>query len=231
MKKTVFTVCLLLTGLAVFAASYADNEYQKLARTYYAQAAEAFDSGEYDAAVEYTQKAEENAELSRAYIALMLERSDADTQIKVARNRLVWAKNIRADVNYPMAYTAATRAIEDAQNAFAAEEYATASGAAKRAMESLAGVKEVVPLPKYYVVRPWADTKDCYWNIAGKPYVYDNPFLWENLYQANKNNMENPSDPNLIHPGMKVEIPSISGEYREGTYDPAVKYDSFSVHR
>lgn len=82
-------------------------------------------------------------------------------------------------------------------------------------------------LPKYYIVRPWADFGDCYGSIAGRSYVYNNSALWEKLYEANKSKMPNPNNPNLILPGMKMEIPSISGEYREGVYDPSKKYDTF----
>ena len=98
---------------------------------------------------------------------------------------------------------------------------------AKQLVETLAEVKEITPLPKYYIVRPWAESKDCFWNISGRAYVYNNPFLWENLYEANKNQLQDPKNPNLIQPGMKMEIPSISGEYRDGVYSPTKKYDPF----
>ena len=48
-----------------------------------------------------------------------------------------------------------------------------------------------------------------------------------NLYQANKANMPKPEDPNLIHPGMKMKIPSLTGEYRKGTYDPKKSYSTY----
>ncbi|MBO5137891.1 MAG: hypothetical protein J6B81_05300 [Spirochaetaceae bacterium] len=224
MKRIVFVVFTLLIGSILFAASYVDNEYQRLANSYTAKAEEAFEEGEYDLAVEYTAKAEENAELSRAYIEMMLARADADTQIRVARNRLTWARGIKADVNYPMAYSAGVQAVEDAQAAFESEDYVQAYAFAQAALLALSEVKELVPLPKYYVVRPWAETKDCYWNISGRSYVYGNPLLWENLYQANKSNMEDPNNPDLIHPGMRIEIPSIHGELREGTYNPSGSY-------
>ena len=94
-------------------------------------------------------------------------------------------------------------------------------------MAALDGVREVTPLPALYIVRPWAETKDCYWNISGRPYIYNNPLLWENLYQANKSKMPKPEDPNLIHPGMKMTIPSLTGEYRSGTYDPKKTYGTY----
>ena len=91
----------------------------------------------------------------------------------------------------------------------------------------MAEIKEVTPLPKYYVVKPWESDKDCFWNISGRPYVYNNPYLWENLYEANKNSLPDPKNPNLIRPGMKMEIPSISGEYRDGVYSPDKDYEPF----
>ena len=117
--------------------------------------------------------------------------------------------------------------LEKAEAAFESEDYEQANAYSKASLSALDGVKEVTPLPEFYVVKPWAETKDCYWNISGRPYVYNNPLLWENLYQANKSNMPKPEDPNLIHPGMKMKIPSLTGEYRSGTYDPKKSYSTY----
>ena len=130
-----------------------------------------------------------------------------------------------------MAFSSALKAYASAEEAYNGEDYPTATSYAKQVLDALADIKEVTPLPQYYVVRPWAETKDCYWNISGRSYVYNNPLLWENLYQANKQNMPKPNDPNLILPGMKMEIPSITGEYREGVYNPSKKYDGYSASK
>ena len=130
-----------------------------------------------------------------------------------------------------MTYTAGKAALDAAVAAFDKEDYASATVFAKESLKYLAGIKEVTPLPQYYVVKPWAESKDCYWNISGRPYVYNNPTLWENLYQANKNQMKDPSNPDLIYPGMKMEIPSITGEYREGTYDSKKSYDAYNPNK
>ena len=126
-----------------------------------------------------------------------------------------------------MAYTAAKEAYGNAESAFGKEDFAASQDYAKQAIAALDGVYAVTPLPEYYIVRPWAETKDCFWNIAGRPYVYNNPLLWENLYQENKNNIPQPNNPNLIMPGMKMKIPSLTGEYREGTYSPSKKYEAY----
>jgi hypothetical protein len=86
-------------------------------------------------------------------------------------------------------------------------------------------IREVVPLPAYYRVEYWQTTKDCLWNIAKNPAVYDNPFLWEKLYEANKDILKQPENPNLVMPGMMVKIPSLKDEYREGVYDSSITYE------
>jgi nucleoid-associated protein YgaU len=227
MKKYLIILLVFAACAAVFAASYTENDYQVRSRTYTKQATEAYDSGEYEKAVEYSRLAEEQAELSRAYIKKMMAKAEADKNIRLANNRIAYAESIHAPVNFPMAYSAANNEIETAQADYESENYESAADAALRAIEALAGIREITPLPKYYVVRPWAQSKDCYWNISGRPYVYNNPRLWENLYQANKDAMPDPANPNLIHPGMKMLIPSLSGEFRDGTFDVNQKYEAF----
>lgn len=227
-KIIAILVCFLVMVSIVYALSYADNEYNQISKRYTIMAEQAFDDGEYDLAVEYTIKAEENADLSQAYIAMMLNKADAEKQIRLARNQKLQAERIRGAENYPMAFSAGTTALSNAEDAYNREDYISSAAYAIEAIRNYTGIKEVTPLPKYYVVRPWAETKDCYWNIASRSYIYNNPLLWENLYQANKGAMKDPSNPDLIYPGMKIEIPSITGEFREGTYNPAVKYEPFT---
>ena len=227
MKKLLIIAAAVLFSSAVFAVSYKNNTYQKLAREYTVKAQKALDAGEYVLAEEYAKKAEENAALSDEYIKHMLARDNADKQIKLAQDCLNNAQKIRADVNFPIAYEAAGKYMEEALSAYGNENFEKAAETAKLVLETLAGVYEITPLPKYYVVKPWATSKDCFWNISGRPYVYGNPFLWENLYEANKNSLPKKNNPNLILPGMKMEIPSIKGEFREGTYSPNVEYTPF----
>ena len=229
MKKLISVLLVALFTSTVFAAtlSYKNNTYQKLADEYTRKADRAMDAGMYDEAVEYSKKAEENAALSKAYIEMMMARGDAESALKTAKTKLAWAESIDAQNTFPMAYTSAKENYDNAVAAFDGEDYPKAVEYANLVLASLAGVREVTPLPEYYVVRPWAETKDCYWNISGRPYVYNNPLLWENLYQANKDNMPDPNDPNLIHPGMKMKVPSLTGEYRSGTYDPKKSYEAY----
>ena len=232
MKKLVLVlIVLLITINFVFGASYSNNEYQKKARELTALAQEAFDDGDYDKAIDLTAQAEENAEKSRAYIQMMIAKADAEKQMTIAKNQQAWALRVRGDVNYPMAYSAGTKSLENGQVAFDKEDFVGASAYAIEAIQAFSSIEEVTPLPQFYIVRPWAENKDCYWNISGRSYVYNNPTLWENLYQANKSKMKDPANPDLIYPGMKLEIPSISGEYREGTYSPKAEYQTFNANR
>jgi colicin import membrane protein len=71
-------------------------------------------------------------------------------------------------------------------------------------------------LPKYYTVGAWPP--DCFWKIA--ELVYGDPFRWPILYEANRDKLEDPDNPDLLERGVVLEIPTINGELREGNYTP-----------
>lgn len=227
MKKIITCIAAALVAATVFAASYKNNTYQMLAREYTIKAEKALDAGEYVLAEEYAAKAKENAELSDQYINHMLAKENAEKNLDLAKNRIAFVEGIHGKENYPIAYEASTKALAQAESAFAKEDWDNANAYALQVLDILSEVKEITPLPKYYVVRPWATDRDCFWNISGRPYVYNNPYLWENLYEANKQALPKPNDPNLILPGMKMEIPSLTGEYRDGTYNPKTEYEPY----
>ena len=231
MRKILFplVIMFLCSGFA-FAVrfSYKNNTYQKLAEQYFVKADKAFDAGEYVLAVDYAQKATENARLSEEFVKSRLNSDSAEELLARAKNRLEYARSIHADENYPVAYSAALDYYNQAKKVFDKEDFNNASLLAQKVLDTLAGIKGMNPLPKFYIVQPWEITRDCLWNISGRTYVYNNPWLWENLYEANKSILPEPENPNLILPGMKLEIPSISGEYRSGTYDPNKTYGTFS---
>ncbi len=55
-----------------------------------------------------------------------------------------------------------------------------------------------------YTVGTWAKDRDCLWNIAKKPKIYDNPFLWPKIWQNNRDQIKNPD---VIKQGQKLKIP------------------------
>lgn len=169
--------------------------------------------------------------LSDDYLNSLIARSQAEEALKAAKDRLDYAESINAPRDFPIAYNAANEYYKQAVEAFENEDYEKAKALAQKVLDALAEIHEITPLPKFYIVRPWAETKDCFWNISGRSYVYNNPWLWENLYEANKDNIPDRNNPNLILPGMKMEIPSITGEYRDGVYSPDVDYETYSANR
>jgi nucleoid-associated protein YgaU len=112
---------------------------------------------------------------------------------------------------------ARVRSASDAQEAADRERFAEEpeAGAGDPAYpddeDNLADV--IAGLIRYYTVQQ----EDSFWSISGKSFIYDNPFLWYILYNANKDKLLEPDNPRYIEPGIVMEIPSIHGEIREGT--------------
>jgi nucleoid-associated protein YgaU len=73
--------------------------------------------------------------------------------------------------------------------------------ALKKTLAQVVASGEAVPT---YKVGTWAKDRDCLWNIAKKPKIYDNPFLWPKIWQGNRDQIKNPD---VIQPGQKLKIP------------------------
>ena len=162
--------------------------------------------------------AKDAAEREAAAEARRLQMLAADNAISEAKARLDWALGVGADKTYPTQYGGASLAYDAAVGARALEDWNGAVANARRVLDLLADVKELAPLPLTYTVRSWAEHRDCFWNIAGYPFVYGDPTKWPMLYEANKAKLRRPDNPNLIHPGIVLTIPSLRGEVREGAW-------------
>ncbi|WP_300369753.1 hypothetical protein [Brachyspira sp.] len=86
---------------------------------------------------------------------------------------------------------------------------------------------KVTVLPMYYTVVQRTPLTDALWRIAGYSFIYNNPIQWYRLYQANRNVLRDPNNPDLILPGQVLTIPSMNGEERAGTYDPNMQYITY----
>jgi nucleoid-associated protein YgaU len=73
--------------------------------------------------------------------------------------------------------------------------------ALKKTLTDIIANGEVMPT---YTVGTWARDRDCLWNIAKKPKIYDNPFLWPKIWQGNRDQIKNPD---VIQKGQKLKIP------------------------
>lgn len=56
-----------------------------------------------------------------------------------------------------------------------------------------------------YTVRPWYESNDCLWNIAGRMEIYGDPNMWPKIWQANTDQIRNPD---LIYAGQVLQIPN-----------------------
>jgi nucleoid-associated protein YgaU len=70
---------------------------------------------------------------------------------------------------------------------------------------TLATVKAVAAEEQHYVVRSWSKYHDCLWNISKKKEIYDNPFMWPKIWQANRDQIK---DPDIIRIGERLKIPA-----------------------
>ncbi|AEF83421.1 LysM peptidoglycan-binding domain-containing protein [Leadbettera azotonutricia] len=219
--------------------SIRNNKYfiESVRLTNLAQAA--FEDGDYDLSTQYSQQAVYQAQLSDEYVTLQLKIKAANDAIAAAKARLDWANSsaVNASSRYPTEYTNARNSYNDAIGYRGSERWDDAVDAANRVINALAYVTEAppnqppsqpqpgpTPLPAQYTVRPWAISKDCLWNIAGRPWAYGDPKQWKLLYNANKAKLPQPNNPDLIHPGMVLDIPSIKGETRSGMWDAGATY-------
>jgi nucleoid-associated protein YgaU len=250
MKKSILiaaSVAFLLgiSAVALSAQSLLDNEFYNQAKDELAKGDQAMQAGDYDLAASLAAQAQENLAKSDEYVATSLMFYRANGWLSQANDRIAYAKSIEADTNYKDAYDTAVTDAGGAKDALDAKDYDKSIGLSKDALAALADIAPVVakapppppppppaaeptPLPQYYTVQLVISKRDCFWRIAGFPFVYNDPWKWRLLYDANKSLLGKPDNPNLIEPGQRFVIPSASGEKREGDYDPAVTYPTYS---
>jgi predicted RNA-binding protein with PUA-like domain len=154
-----------------------------------------------------------------------LKLKEAQDALAAAKERLDWAASVAAAIHFPGAFTEAQDAYHEAERALAENDWATALINANKVLASLASVHEIFPLPAQYLVRTWQAVRDCLWNIAGYPWVYNDPTLWRRIYDANRSKLPNIDNPDFILPAVILDIPSIRGEQREGIWDEDRVYE------
>jgi predicted nuclease with TOPRIM domain len=74
----------------------------------------------------------------------------------------------------------------------------------------------LVPQNAMYTVGTWRENRDCLWNIAKKPEIYNDAFAWPKIWRANMDQIKNPD---VIHPGMQLAIvkTEVTPEDRDAT--------------
>lgn len=228
MKRALIIVAALLAGALAFGQSLTENSYYQKSLELEALARQAFEEGDYDSAADYAAQAQENARLSDEYVAKMLDMKAAQDAIRTAEERVAWATGFNAEKRYPAEMADAAAELAEAKALYTAEDYASARMHAELVLVALQSLSDELPLPASFVVRRVPGNEDCLWRIAALPFVYNDPWMWTVLYKANKAKLPVPADPDLILPGMVIVIPSLSGEYRDGVYDPKLQYPAYT---
>ena len=72
-------------------------------------------------------------------------------------------------------------------------------------LDALKKSLESAEMAMTYTVGTWAKDRDCLWNIAKKPKIYDNAFLWPKIWQGNRDQIKNPD---VIKKGQVLKIPA-----------------------
>ncbi len=242
MKKHILTlagiaVLLIAAAAPLVAQSLLDNEFYHKAQQLLAQSKQAFAQGDYDGSTRLASQAKDSLAKSDEYVATMMQFYRANGWLSVAKDRVAYAKSIQADVNYKDAYDKAVVNVTGAKTALDGKDYSSSIDLSKAAIAALEGIVPAIAkppagppdLPEYYTVRLLLPLRDCFWRIAGYPFVYNNPWKWRLLYDANKSVLENPDNPDLIEPGQRFVIPNLGDEVRSGEYDPQQRYPTVST--
>ncbi len=150
-----------------------------------------------------------------------------DFAADLARNRMEWALENNAVHNYPALLSKGRMEMDKARAALDAGDYSLATELFETAYRTLLDIQQCAPLPSMYTVKSDETLSDSLWRIAARDFVYADGKKWIVLYEANRNNLVKPGNPDLILPGQVIRIPSLWGEYREGAWDPLKTYIPF----
>ena len=217
--------------MAAIPQSISNNSYYRESVRYTKLAEETYASGDYDVSASFAQEAVRFTLLSDEYVSSKLIEEAGRMKNAAEKNALVeqFPNNYNLGVNqYETALEAHSKeewnsSITSAINAieifgvFEGRPTVTAAGTGSRTGTTTAAASG---LPGQYTVRSWVVEKDCLWNIAGYSWVYGDPWKWRILFEANKSRMPDPNNPDLIEPGMILEIPSLTEENRQGMWRP-----------
>jgi len=219
-------VCLILlivitagVALAQDSELTSDNEFLLESRRLAKLAEKAFSEADYDVSVRLADDASWFARLSDVYVAIAAAKRYLDKAV---------ASGVSA--RFPQEYSEAENWYKESAKARDIEEWDVAVVAANKVAQLLEGLgssasSAPAALPATYTVRPWSVSKDSFWNIAGMAWAYGNPHLWRTLYNANKSKLPDPNNPDMLEPGIVLDIPSIKGELRQGAWESGKNYE------
>ena len=213
-----FALLLVAAAMPLAGQSLLDNEFYHKAQDQLAQSQKSLDQGDYDAAASFASQAQDNLSKSDDYVATMLQFYRANGYLSMAKDRVTYAKSIDADVNYKDAYTTAASDVTDAKTALDGKDYPKSIDLSKSAIAALKDIAPVVaktPGAPGRTTRGHGSTRDavtssilrCSAQAAasglllayrGISFVYNDPWKWRLLYNANKSLLADARNPDII---------------------------------
>ena len=158
-------------------------------------------------------------------------KEEAESLIGKVKNELEYAKEHTDEFAYKNKVKEADMIFDNALLLFYDEDYDLCLDALNKVLDIIGNIKYGLIFPRYYKVRPTPDDRDSLWKIAEFDFVYGDGSKWLILYEANKERLKYPKNPNIILPERIIEIPSINGEKRRGIYNPDKKYPKFDPEK
>jgi nucleoid-associated protein YgaU len=200
---------------AGYTETFLKNEYLVESNKFIALAEQAFAEAKYDDAIRYAAEAVKFAGSSDEYVSLQQKIKEVNEAIAATETRMNRAKQTGMAKTYAETFGEAEVAFAEALAARDGGDWDKAQAAVQRTIALLDTFPNEPVYPAQYLVR----TRDSLWNIAAKPEIYGDPFQWRHIYNANRDKMPKANDPDLITPGMLLDIPSIKGELRFGVME------------
>ncbi|WP_020611657.1 LysM peptidoglycan-binding domain-containing protein [Sediminispirochaeta bajacaliforniensis] len=225
MKRHTIITVLLLSILTIpgFSQNLFQNDELRQSRQLQIEAQKALDQGDYEHSIELSRRADELAAEGKRKAEEMALAYRANTLLNRAKARIDYVRLIGAAERVADRYAEAQEAYAKAKEALDQKAYEQSMTESQRVLSILEGIApqragNAKVLPKYYTVRLIPKRRDCFWRIAEYDFIYGDPHQWKELYKANKDKLVDPDNPSLIHPGLVLEIPSLNGEVRRGTW-------------
>jgi len=218
LNKLIALALLLSLGALAFAQhSLFDNPNYKRSLELRRQADAAFQQGDYLKAEQLSKESEKLSVLSREEAETQRLQWVANAWKNRAAERVAFGEKNDAAGQLGSVWVEAKGAFSLAVGEYEAKRYAQSTEASKRVLDLM---KDFAPskFPAFYTVRLIPEARDCFWRIAEYPFIYGDPWKWKILYEANKDKIPQPDNPDLIEPGIVLTIPSIAGEIRSGTW-------------
>lgn len=219
LRLSLIAVLLGVLMMPVFAQEMTKEEWQKQIADYTAKVTDLknkFETLKKEVADLQKQDADKSAALKKcqeeltalitqeeAPLVAMLDKIDGKLgELSRLSNQDLYARKAELDEVQGM-IDAAKKSPASALNKYATrlQEQQGRLDALKKALEAFVASGQAT---QTYTVGTWAKDRDCLWNIAKKPKIYDNPFMWPKIWQGNRDQIKNPD---VIHPGQKLKIP------------------------